>query len=469
MFTINMQVAILAKPANYYLYNFGTNRWRVSSTSLATHLRASCSLQLDIKPADDEARRSGNYQPSAWDFNYLQSLNNHHYKEERHLERKGKLIAEVKMLLEQEMAAVQHLELIEDLQNLGLLYLFQDEIKIILNFIYNHHKCFHSNGGGAEENADLYFVALGFRLLRQDGFEVSQGVFDCFKNEEGSDFKPNLAKDTRGMLQLYEAPFLVREGEDTLEMGRQFSTKILQKKVETELIDENLLSWMCHSLELSLHWRIQRLEARWFLDAYATRPDMNPIVFELAKLDFNIVQATQQEELKHVSRWWNNIGLAKKLPFVRDRVVEAYFWAVGFIEPHQYGYQRLVIAKMVALVTTIDDVYDVYGTLHELELFTDIIKRWDTESINQLPYYMQLCYLALYNFVSELAYDILKDRGFNSIPYLHKSWVDLVEGFLEEAKWYYSGHTPSLEEYLKNASITIAAPAAIIPTLFHVS
>lgn len=34
--------------------------------------------------------------------------------------------------------------------------------------------------------------------------------------------------------------------------------------------------------------------------------------------------------------------------------------------------------------------------------------------------------------------------------------MDLVESFMREAKWYYSGYKPSMEEYMKNACISIA-------------
>lgn len=115
--------------------------------------------------------------------------------------------------------------------------------------------------------------------------------------------KASLSEDTKGLLQLYETSFLVRDGEDTLEVAREFAAKYLQKKLEDDdAIDEHLLSSIRHSLEIPLHWRIQKLEARRFLDAYATKPDMNPIILELAILDFNIVQATQEEELKDISR-----------------------------------------------------------------------------------------------------------------------------------------------------------------------
>ncbi|KAL1533095.1 R-linalool synthase, chloroplastic-like isoform X5 [Salvia divinorum] len=72
---------------------------------------------------------------------------------------------------------------------------------------------------------------------------------------------------------------------------------------------------------------------------------------------------------------------------------------------------------------------------HELELFTHTIQRWDTEAINRLPYYLQLFYLVIHNLVFERAHDILKEEGVISIPYLQKPWMDLVEAYLQEAKW----------------------------------
>ena len=41
----------------------------------------------------------------------------------------------------------------------------------------------------------------------------------------------------------------------------------------------------------------------------------------------------------------------------------------------QFGYFRRMCTRVNVLITMIDDIYDVYGKLDELELFTDTIER----------------------------------------------------------------------------------------------
>ena len=41
--------------------------------------------------------------------------------------------------------------------------------------------------------------------------------------------------------------------------------------------------------------------------------------------------------------------------------------------------------------------------------------RWDINSLDSLPEYMKICFLALFNSVNELAYHILREQGFNVI------------------------------------------------------
>jgi len=56
--------------------------------------------------------------------------------------------------------------------------------------------------------------------------------------------------------------------------------------------------------------------------------------------------------------------------------MECFFWTVGMAYEPQFSNLRRGLTKVTALVTTIDDVYDVYGSLDELELFTDAVHRF---------------------------------------------------------------------------------------------
>ena len=75
-------------------------------------------------------------------------------------------------------------------------------------------------------------------------------------------------------------------------------------------------------------------------------------------------------------RWWRDIGLANKLSFARDRLMECFFWAVGIVSEPEYSNCRKGLTKVAALVTLFDDVHDVYGTLDELKLLTDAVQRF---------------------------------------------------------------------------------------------
>lgn len=64
------------------------------------------------------------------------------------------------------------------------------------------------------------------------------------------------------------------------------------------------------------------------------------------------------------------------MKFARDRLMVHFLWTVGVGFEPQFGYCRRMLTEVNALVTLIDDIYDVYGTLDELELFTDAVRRF---------------------------------------------------------------------------------------------
>ncbi|XP_075498829.1 terpene synthase 10-like [Primulina tabacum] len=86
------------------------------------------------------------------------------------------------------------------------------------------------------------------------------------------------------------------------------------------------------------------------------------------------------------------------------------------------------------------------------------IRRWDIDALGHLPDYMKICFFALFNFVNQHSYDVLKTQGFNIVSCLKEVWANLCKAHMVEAKWISSGHTPTIHEFLENGLVTIAGP-----------
>ncbi|KAH9685733.1 Beta-myrcene/(E)-beta-ocimene synthase 2 [Citrus sinensis] len=303
---------------------------------------------------------------------------------------------------------LDQLELIDNLQRLGLAYHFETEIRNILHNIYNSNKDYNWR----KEN-------------------LHKGGFIC------NDFKE--------IMSLHEASYFSLEGESIMEEAWQFTSKHLKEVMisKSKQGDVFVAEQAKRGLELPLHWKVPMLEARWFIDVYEKREDKNHLLLELAKLEFNVLQAIYQEELKDVSRWWKDIGLGEKLSFARDSLVASFVWSMGIVFEPQFAYCRRILTITFALISVIDDIYDVYGTLDELELFADAVERWDINyALNHLPDYMKICFLALYNLVNEFTY----------------YWLRNIQAYLVEAKWYHGKYTPTLGEFLENGLVSIGGP-----------
>ncbi|KAL8032762.1 hypothetical protein ABFX02_13G117400 [Erythranthe guttata] len=405
----------------------------------------------------EETRRSGNYGTSIWDHDYVQSLTTP-YTDNKYIEQAEKLKKQVQIIIDEtENHTLEQLELIDNLQRFHISDHFEDSIKKILGDIYR------DEFDDGKHVLHLHVTSLKFRLLRQNGFLVPQEVFGSFLDKEGN-FMECFSGDVKGVLSLYEASFLSVEGEGILDSAKKFSTRHLTEKVK-QIEDAILAEKVRHALELPLHWRVHKIEARWFMNIY----NGDPILLQLAALDFNMVQTIYQDEIKQLSRWHKETGLADKLGFARNRLPESYLWAVGFTPEPQFGFSREIMTKIAVMIVIMDDTYDVYGTMDELEMFTEMVERWDINALDRLPEYMRISFLALFNCANELAYKILRDQGLNIISKLRKLWAELSRAYYQEAKWFHSGYRPSTNEYINVAWLTIPGPVLLLHGYFCVT
>ncbi|CAK7350863.1 unnamed protein product [Dovyalis caffra] len=201
---------------------------------------------------------------------------------------------EVKNIFVEAVDLLAKLELVDTVRKLGLESYFEEEIKQSLDIIADSVK--NSNILNVEEN--LYVTALCFKLLRLHGYEVSQGVFNGFF--DGS-FNKSKLTDIKGLLELFEASHLAYEGEAILDEAKAFSSRIL-KKMNSSTIESDLAKQVMHALELPSHWRVLWFDVKWHINAYEDG-QINRHLLTLAKVNFNMVQATLQKDLKEISRW----------------------------------------------------------------------------------------------------------------------------------------------------------------------
>ncbi|KAA8532359.1 hypothetical protein F0562_032386 [Nyssa sinensis] len=415
-------------------------------------------LHLSAKMATTvEIRRSGNYPPCIWDYDFLQSLQNNH-KEQFYETRADELKRYVKKYLinNEDIGQLAWLEIIDDLQRLGLDYHFEKEIRNALCMIISNPTNDVIMEGG------LHATALRFQILRQHGYKVSQDVFNRFKDTDGN-FLRCICEDIKGMLSLYEASYLGTQSEGVLDEAKDFTTRHLKDVINKGIItDKVLVRQVSHALELPLHWRMRRFEARWYIDIYEEKEDMVPVLLELAKIDFNFVQAIYQKDLAELIRWWKHLGLKDKLEFARDRLVEGLQWGLGMAYEPEFSNCRIAVAKVMVIITVIDDIYDFYGFLEEVKLFTSATERWDICALDEFPSYLKICFVALFNTVNEMAYLNIKEHGFDSLPYFKKERADLCNVYLGEAEIVYEGRTQTLEEYLIKAWKSIACCVVLV-------
>ncbi|XP_059665358.1 valerianol synthase TPS1A-like [Cornus florida] len=358
---------------------------------------ASIEVSNPINCQPEISRPLANFPPSIWGDRFLSfSLDNQVF--EMNAKEIEVLKEEVKIIL---VAAknkpVEKINLINTIERLGISYHFEKEIEDQLEQI------FHSLAD-LEDN-DLCTAAISFRVFRQHGYNMSSDIFNKFKDSNG-EFKENLTSDVMGMLNLYEAAHLRIHGEDILDEALAFTITHLESMVTH--LSPFLAKQVMHALNQPLHMGIPRVETRYYISIYQEDVSKNELLLKLAKLDFNQLQSMHKQELCHVSRWWKDLEFMSKLSYTRDRIVECYFWAMTIYFEPRYSMGRIMLAKTVAMQTIMDDTYDAFGTLEELEPFTDAIQRWDISAIDQLPDYMKIFYRMLLDFYDDIEKEMTK-------------------------------------------------------------
>ncbi|PIN05648.1 5-epiaristolochene synthase [Handroanthus impetiginosus] len=406
----------------------------------------SLEMKNSINCQQETIRPVANFSPSFWgdvfsSYSIDAQVSELYAEEIEELKEKAR-----NMIVDTETKLEEKLVLIDTVERLGLSYHFENEIQAHLELIFNGYFKL------GNEEKDLFITSLEFRLLRQHGFDASSCIFEKFIEKNGK-FKENLRSDIKGLVGLYEAAYLRYHGETILDEALVFSTTNLQTIIhKQELSDAIIIRQEKHALEQSLQRGIPRLEAPYFIDFNEEDELKDDSLLRFAKLDFILLQMLHKKELCEVSRWWKD--LVSRFSYIRDRVVECYFCALGIYFEPQYSRARVILAKILAIISIIDDTYDSYGTIDELEIFTHAIERWDIKETDKLPDYMKICYKALLDLYDQCEEELRQHGRSFAVHYAKAMTKKLVREYNIEAKWFIEGHMPPFADYMANGFIT---------------
>ncbi|CAI0378675.1 unnamed protein product [Linum tenue] len=346
-----------------------------------------------------------------------------------------------------------NLEMIDAVQRLGIDYHFEHEIEAALLQI--------SGDGPVDDDTDddLYTVSLRFRLLRQQGYHINPTlVLRKFTDEKGS-FKQDLKNDVRGLLSLYEAAYYRINGEQILDEALEFARTHLEPISQ---LDSPLGNQVKHSLKWPILKGLPIRESKHFMSIYQQDQTHNEAILKLGKLDFNLVQKLHQHELMILTKWWMDLDTETTLPFARDRVIEGYMWPLGgFLKP-DYTVGRIFVTKITQLIAVLDDIFDVHGTLDELECVVKVIERWEiNDEDDKVPDYFEFWFKTLLGVFAEIEAHVSSEGRLFCMDYVREAVKQIVRAFIKEARWYGAGYVATMEENLPNGYTSIGYPMAV--------
>lgn len=380
-----------------------------------------------------------NFHPSIWGDFFLHYSNpaTSSSQQTRMVKRADKLKEDVAKIVasSDNCSLLQRLNLIHVLERLCLDHLFEQEINGVLTQVSNVDI----------SGCDLHTVALWFYLLRSHGYKVSPDVFVKFKDEEGS-FASNNPRD---LLSLYDAAYLRTSGEIILDEAITSTKRCLESILPYLKAKGSLACEIRRALEIPLPRRVKIYDAKYYISIYEKGTTLNKMILELAKLNSNHVQLLHQQELKIITRWWKNLQLEANFSFSRDRIVECYFWIVGVYFEPRYSRGRIILTMLTATVSILDDVYDVYGTSKDCELFTKCIERWDPKAAQDLPENMKFIFRNILDIYQTMEHELTLDEKYR-MSYLRNVTACQVRAYNREVKWRDERYVPTtVQEHLQ--------------------
>nr|CAD1829167.1 unnamed protein product [Ananas comosus var. bracteatus] len=284
----------------------------------------------------------------------------------------------------------EHLWVVDRLACLGISRYFVHEIKNCLDYASRY---WTEEGICWARNSPVHDVddtAMGFRLLRLHGYDVSSNVFRKFeKDGEFICFAGQSSQAVTGMFNLNRAAQLLFPERRYWSALRASPTRSFEKsKLATSSRISGSSPRICrarmakveYALDFPWYANLPRIETRLYRDQYGGSSDVwigkilyrmpvvnNDLYLELAKADFNQCQALHQLEWLGLQMWYEENGLGK-YGVNKKSMLRAYFLAVSSIFEPDRAAERLGWARTAVLADAVSAYFCSKSCTEEMRL-----------------------------------------------------------------------------------------------------
>lgn len=342
----------------------------------------------------------------------------------------------------------EHLWVVDRIERLGIGRHFTGEIKECLEYV---HRYWGDEGLPATRDgpvSDVDDTAMGFRLLRLHGYDVSPSVFKHFEQDGTFYCYPGQSnKSVTAMYNLYRASQVAFPGEDELGRAEAYSREFLccrrasGKLKDKWVIPKDLPGEVAYALDVPWKASLPRIETRMYLEQYGGADDVwigkvlyrmslvnNELLLRTAQADFRSFQRQCKLEWHGLRKWASRRNL-QAYGVTSNSALRSYFLAAASIFEPDRATERLGWARTAVLAEAVSSCLRdcrcsrADGMLRELT--SGIHLRNDDNPAASLVH-------ALHELIGLLAFD---NASYNSLLDAWKQWL---------AMWTAQGHEGSV-------------------------
>ncbi|XP_051134966.1 nezukol synthase KSL3-like isoform X2 [Andrographis paniculata] len=358
-----------------------------------------------------------------------------------------------------------HLRLVDTIERLGVNRHFRDELHNILDEIY---RAWLAKDEGIF--SDISCLAMAFRLLRTNGYDVSSDELAAFVDEDK--FFETCGIQNTGVatcLELYRASQMrIYEDEQVLEKILIWTRDFLKQQVlDQNIPDKKLCAEVEHDLK-NFYGKLDRVSHRRSIElceveefqmlktAYRCRTIFNEDLAMFAAKDFRISQAKYHKELKQVQKWFTDCNM-DGMKQSRDTSLVSSACAAGVLFPEpEFAQARIGFTQFFALATFIDDFIDNYGSKEEAIRLLELFRIWDEQKLDGISdssREVKIMYTALCKTIDGQAEMVYAMQGHCIKHDLHEMWIEFLSELLNEKGWGEKKIT-TMDQYISTSCTT---------------